>query len=147
MSEQFHAVGDSGVLHLRRTRTGLDQILKRPADMAGNFVVLQHRANEYSAYFHLKPGLAVRQGMSVRAGQPIGYCGNSGNSREPHLHWQLQDGPDPLRANGLPARFGGFTIYFGRLRLYVSADEPLALPHHLPIAMGRAVDADNYGTR
>ena len=41
--------------------------------------------------------------MAVRAGEQIGECGNSGNSSEPHLHFQLQDHQRVAIAAGLPA--------------------------------------------
>ncbi|MER7053982.1 aldo/keto reductase [Streptomyces sp. NPDC000351] len=39
---------------------------------------------------------------SATAGQEIAECGNSGNSSEPHLHFQLMDGPDVMTARGVP---------------------------------------------
>ncbi|MBC7061441.1 M23 family metallopeptidase, partial [Salmonella enterica subsp. enterica serovar Enteritidis] len=57
-------------------------------------VILQHADNVYSAYAHLQPGkLRVRTGAKVKKGAVLGLCGNTGNSSEPHLHFQLQDGP------------------------------------------------------
>jgi murein DD-endopeptidase MepM/ murein hydrolase activator NlpD len=41
----------------------------------------------------------------VARGQRLGECGNSGNSSEPHLHYQLQDGPEMGPSAGLPAQF------------------------------------------
>ncbi|GAA1798771.1 hypothetical protein GCM10009795_050310 [Nocardioides hankookensis] len=37
-------------------------------------------------YLHLSPGLSVRTGQQVKAGQKIGRSGNSGHSFGPHLH-------------------------------------------------------------
>ncbi|MDC0668196.1 M23 family metallopeptidase [Nannocystis radixulma] len=60
----------------------------------GNLVVLRHEDELHSAYAHLIPGsIKVKPGAKVRRGQVLGRCGNSGNSSEPHLHVQLQDGP------------------------------------------------------
>lgn len=56
-------------------------------------------------YAHLRRGsLTVKPGDRVRAGQQIARCGNSGNRTEPHLHFQLTDGPDLNSARGLPFR-------------------------------------------
>ena len=41
----------------------------------------------------------------VRRGQVLGRCGNSGNSSEPHLHFQLMDHPHHSVAAGLPFTF------------------------------------------
>jgi murein DD-endopeptidase MepM/ murein hydrolase activator NlpD len=59
----------------------------------GNVVIIKHGGAVYSAYAHLQPGkLRVKAGATVKKGAVIGVCGNSGNSSEPHLHFQLQDG-------------------------------------------------------
>jgi murein DD-endopeptidase MepM/ murein hydrolase activator NlpD len=39
----------------------------------------------------------------------VGECGNSGNSGEPHLHYQLQNRPDLITADGLPPTFVNYT--------------------------------------
>ena len=55
---------------------------------------------------HLQQGSAsVAVGDPVQPVQVIGRPGNSGDAFRPHLHYQLQDGPDVLRANSLPVKF------------------------------------------
>ncbi|MGW7286127.1 M23 family metallopeptidase [Streptomyces sp. NPDC054847] len=77
----------------------------------GNHVVLDLGDGVFAAYAHLQRGsLAVRAGDRVRAGQPIARCGNSGNSSEPHLHFQLMDGPDADTAVGVPFRWRGLEV-------------------------------------
>src|SRR5690625_124218 len=52
---------------------------------------------------HLRrASLQVAPGDRVRAGEMIADCGNSGNSSDPHVHFQLMDGPDIETAHGLP---------------------------------------------
>ncbi|MBI5806463.1 M23 family metallopeptidase [candidate division TA06 bacterium] len=76
------------------------------AALAGNYIVLKHKGNEYSCYAHLIPGsLTVKNGQAVKQGQIIGRLGNSGNSDAPHLHFQLMNGPSILTGRGLPCRF------------------------------------------
>jgi murein DD-endopeptidase MepM/ murein hydrolase activator NlpD len=83
-------------------------------------VVVRHGGGEHSHSVHLKPGsVRVRPGDPVQRGQPIGQLGHSGNSTEPHLHFQLTDGPDPLYSRGLPILFSNVIVegleYEGRL--------------------------------
>jgi len=82
-----------------------------PRMMLGNHVILDRGDGVYAVLAHLRRGSArVRKGQSVRAGDLLAECGNSGNSTEPHLHFQLMDHPNPLFAAGLPVRFERFTV-------------------------------------
>ncbi|CAL9507852.1 hypothetical protein GCM10010266_64400 [Streptomyces griseomycini] len=45
-----------------------------------------------------------------RAGQVIARVGDSGNPTEPHLHFQLVDGPDPDTARGVPFTWRGIGV-------------------------------------
>lgn len=75
-------------------------------DFGGNSVTIRHGDALFSYSAHLLPGsLTHRPGDSVEKGDVIGRCGNSGHSTEPHLHFQLQDGPDFLSAVGIPISF------------------------------------------
>ena len=87
-----------------RRADGLSHVAKR--DLRGGFVVLQHAPEEFSSLVHLVPGsLAVEVGEHVERGQQVGRCGHSGNSSEPHLHFQVQDHPRFELAAGLPVQF------------------------------------------
>jgi len=64
-----------------------------PMMATGNTVIIEHAPGLYSMSAHFIPGsIKVKVGQSVTGGQGLGRCGNSGNSSEPHLHFQLQDG-------------------------------------------------------
>ncbi|ACY97771.1 MULTISPECIES: M23 family metallopeptidase [Thermomonospora] len=77
-----------------------------PRFVLGNHVILKLDEGVYAALAHLRRGsLRVRPGQRVRAGQQIAECGNSGNSAEPHLHFQLMDSPRTAIAAGLPFAF------------------------------------------
>lgn len=79
--------------------------------VVGNHIVIEHADGEHSVYAHLKPGsLKVKVGARVAAGRPIAAVGTSGNSTEPHLHFHVADGPDPMRAAGIPVRFDALHI-------------------------------------
>ncbi|MDX6739473.1 M23 family metallopeptidase [Actinocorallia sp. A-T 12471] len=69
----------------------------------GNHVIIDHGDGVYSAYAHLRRNsLKVGVGDRVSAAHPLGEVGNSGNTSEPHLHFQLMDSPHPPAASGLP---------------------------------------------
>jgi murein DD-endopeptidase MepM/ murein hydrolase activator NlpD len=75
-------------------------------NLYGNVLVLDHGNGEYSLLGHLQRGsLAVREGDRVARGERLARVGSSGMSTEPHLHYQLMDGPDWRTAHGLPVVF------------------------------------------
>jgi hypothetical protein len=85
-------------------------VMNRDA-VLGNYVTIQHADSLYSLYAHLQPGkMRVRLGASVKTGAVIGACGNSGNSSEPHLHFQLEDGPRAEDSWGVEAVFAGVRV-------------------------------------
>lgn len=82
-----------------------------PAFLAGNYIVIRHPWGEYSLYAHMKPATArVKVGQAVKAGDVIGEVGSSGSSTEPHLHFQVCDGPGPLDCAGRPIGFKGVEV-------------------------------------
>jgi len=58
----------------------------------GNWVKIYHGKGYYTFYAHLT-SILVKNGMSVRAGQPIGIEGWTGNAGYRHLHWSVQKLP------------------------------------------------------
>ncbi len=62
-----------------------------PLMAVGNVVMIKHPNGEVSVFAHLKyDSTRVRTGQQVKKGDVIGLCGNSGNSSEAHLHYQVQ---------------------------------------------------------
>lgn len=58
----------------------------------GNLVIIKHADGERSLFAHFKQNsIRVKVGDKIKQGQIIGMCGNSGNSSEPHLHFQMQN--------------------------------------------------------
>ena len=88
----------------------------RVKDLAGNYIVIKHNESEYSHLFHLlKNGIDVTVGDQVSRGQRIAKIGFSGASTTySHLHYQLLDGADFLRANALPCRFSDVLLLNGK---------------------------------
>ena len=75
-------------------------------DIRGNFMVIKHAEKECSLFAHLMPGsITLRKGDKVKQGDVIAKCGNSGNTSEPHLHYQLQSGKSFYASAGLPVSF------------------------------------------
>ena len=79
-------------------------------DIRGNYILIRHADKEYGLLAHLQPGsVRVKPGDTVKRGQCVAYCGNSGNTSEPHLHFHLQDGMSFYTSAGLPIEFNGVT--------------------------------------
>jgi hypothetical protein len=79
-------------------------------NVAGNHVVIDLGNGAFAMWAHLQPGsLKVKVGDKVKPGQLLGLVGNSGNSTEPHLHFQVTDAASPLGAEGIPYAFPRFS--------------------------------------
>lgn len=62
----------------------------------GNFIVINHGFGVYSMYCHIKKGtIKVKNGEWIAKGDKLGLVGNSGRSAVPHLHFNVQRGPEP----------------------------------------------------
>ena len=72
-------------------------------NIAGNYIVIQTKDNFYILLAHLKQeSIVVAAGDTVKAGEKIGKCGNSGNTSQPHLHLQAMTQPDFLSPESQP---------------------------------------------
>ena len=96
--------------------------------IAGNYIAIDHGNGEFSFYAHLKPGsITVKIGDVVKSGQAMGQLGSSGNSTEPHLHFQVCDRPEPLACAGIPVKFANIELpYADYARPLQSGDIVLA---------------------
>ncbi len=57
----------------------------------GNTIIIRHLPGLYSQLSHLRKGsFKVSKGDSVKRGDLLALCGNSGRSPEPHIHFQVQ---------------------------------------------------------
>ncbi|MGG5368481.1 hypothetical protein IGI67_000065 [Enterococcus sp. AZ196] len=95
--------------------------------IAGNYVVIKQATGIYAAFCHLqKDSIAVTEGSSIQQGTYLGNVGHSGNSTEPHLHFQLMDSAIIETANGLPFVFDAYETYNGYSWELVKSQLPAA---------------------
>lgn len=109
-SEDFRAMrqpSETMEVYFDRLRSDQAQRMSRgTAGILGNGVVIDHGNGEFSVLAHMKPGsVRVSAGDHVVQGQELGAVGSSGNSTEPHLHYQVCDKSDPLMCAGIPLAF------------------------------------------
>ena len=82
-----------------------------PYSALGNTVMIKHREYEVSVLAHFKQGsIQVNVGDSVKRGQILGLCGNSGNSSEPHIHYHLQNTPIIQDGTGIKCVFTNIAV-------------------------------------
>ena len=128
------AVGNGTVVAVTKVQTEDPPMLRRPAEsmqaylgrvgagqqiklaggeaaILGESAIIDLGSNVYAVYAHLKPGsLRVARGDRVTSGQLIAALGNSGNSTEPHLHFQLCDKPSGMSCAGIPPSFDNIEL-------------------------------------
>ena len=126
------------------------------ASLVGNHVVIEIGRDRHVLLAHLQRGsVVVSQGQVVRAADPLGRCGNSGNTSQPHLHLQVQSRPD-FRAPDLrtyPIVFRGARLARGQVtatgsprrndRIIVPLDG--ASPRTAEVGAGPRAGAAAYG--
>ncbi len=87
----------------------------------GNYVVIDHGNGEHSLYGHIHQNSSrVKAGQRVRRGETIAAIGAAGSSLFPHLHFEMQTGPD-TNAEGLPSVFEDFDRILGSKRVRVKS--------------------------
>ncbi|MGO3609969.1 MAG: M23 family metallopeptidase [Enterococcus sp.] len=93
--------------------------------IAGNYVILQHSDWLFAAVCHLqKDSIAVKVGQLVTVGAFLGKVGHSGNSTEPHLHFQLMDSDIIESAQGLPFVFEAYERFENHSWIPVTKELP-----------------------
>ena len=91
----------------------------------GNFVKLKHANGYCTLYAHLD-SVCVSKGQTVKAGERLGYMGNTGNSYGAHLHFEVRTSgneridPEPYLSAELPGIKEEVIEIMGK---YVSADK------------------------
>jgi murein DD-endopeptidase MepM/ murein hydrolase activator NlpD len=79
--------------------------------VAGNTISLDLGGGQFAYYMHLLPGsLLVKTGDHVHRGQILARIGDSGDAREPHLHFEITTSPKLLAGEGLPYLIDQFRI-------------------------------------
>ncbi len=78
-----------GVVFATRDDSNVHGISTRYWDL-GNWIDIKHSRNEYTWYEHLAyKKIRVRAGQHVKKGQVIALSGNTGFTKNPHLHFQV----------------------------------------------------------
>ena len=81
----------------------------------GNHVVMQSDAGIYALFAHLrKESIRVEKGERVGTGDWIAAVGNSGNTIQPHLHFQLMKDNSPFSSPPLRFVFASYETRQGK---------------------------------
>ena len=87
----------------------------------GNTITLDLGGGQFAHYCHLQPGsLRVKARDHVRRGQVLARVGDSGDSREPHLHFEVTTSSKLVAGEGVP-------YLIDRYRCRSASDGPVEL--------------------
>ncbi|MGA8222173.1 MAG: M23 family metallopeptidase [Candidatus Acidiferrales bacterium] len=114
---EIHAAANGTVTEIK---DGIPQNIPGPTSRAvpitletigGNHVIIQIGEGLFAYYGHMQPGsLRVKVGDKIRQGEVLGLVGNSGNSTEPHLHFQICNANSGLASEGLPFALASYNL-------------------------------------
>jgi len=114
--QEIHAVGDGKIVEVKDgipenvPNSGKIAVPITYETLAGNHIIEDLGDGHFAAYAHLRPGtLKVKVGDPVHAGDVLAHLGNTGNSSEPHLHFQVCDAPSFPASEGLPFAIDQYT--------------------------------------
>lgn len=112
----------------------------------GNFVVGYNEEGNYSwlaAHFDAR---YVEAGQTVKAGDPIGYCGTTGNVTGRHTHWEGHHGRgitnnlfDPSSFLGFPNAVGTYNVEWGDPENPPRPDPDPPEPTPVPITLNNLI--------
>lgn len=112
----------------------------------GNGVVIAHGDGWETQYCHMRKGsVRVKIGDAVKAGDPVGLVGLSGNTEFPHLHLTVRQGAttvDPFAYGAAPGSCGG-----GQSLWTPAAAAALAYRPRTVFTVGFAGSDDKLGDR
>jgi hypothetical protein len=136
---EIHAVADGVVTQVK---DGLPQNTPGAKSLAvplsletigGNHVIMEIGDGLFAFYAHMQPGsVRVKVGDKVRRGQVLGLLGNTGNSSEPHLHFQTCNANSELGSEGLPYAFASFEV-LGKGDTWKPGESHAAVKHEMEI--------------
>jgi murein DD-endopeptidase len=104
--------------------------------IGGNHVIVDIGDGRFAFFAHMQPGsLRVKVGDKVRRGQVLGLLGNSGNSTEPHLHFDICNASSMLACEGIPYAFASFEVLGKGEGWKPSESHEAAVKHEVEIPM------------
>lgn len=115
-TDPLHPNGHTGIdlafnegTPLRSIGNGVARIVEQGDKGLGNGIIIEQADGTQAIYGHLQ-GFNVTEGAMVRAGEIIGYTGNTGRSTGPHLHFAVKDNGqyvDPTAKADIVANYAG----------------------------------------
>lgn len=102
-SNVFHAGRDIMAPKYTMVYAAADGVVVHVNDLGedyGQHIMIDHGGEVYSLYANCNM-LLVSVGQQVKQGQKIALSGNTGNSIEPHLHFEIRSGGDKIPDNSV----------------------------------------------